>query len=139
MVNGDTFFEIDLNNLKEFHNKSKAIITICAFQSFETNRYSSIDYDNYGRVTNFGTVKNSINKKIICNGGVYIIEPKVYGFSEEFYNQKCSFENDIMNKLIIKTNGVFVKLFENRFLDIGLPNDYKIAYNILTMADIYES
>ena len=127
MINGDSFFEINLNSLKNFHNRLDALLTISAFQSDETKRYAPIDFDSYGRVKNFGIVKINKDKKIICNGGVYIIDPKIYYFLKKYHNQKCSFETDLMNTLIINSNAVFVKLFENRFLDIGIPKDYKLA------------
>jgi D-glycero-alpha-D-manno-heptose 1-phosphate guanylyltransferase len=130
MVNGDTFFDIDLHSLKKYHNVSNSLLTICAFQSTDTVRYTSISYNADGRITYFGK-KNNNEKKIVCNGGVYMISPLVFNYLESYGNHQCSFEGDLINFLISKSGDLFVKFFDSPFLDIGLPNDYKRANDFL--------
>ncbi|MDC1209577.1 sugar phosphate nucleotidyltransferase [Pseudomonadota bacterium] len=132
MVNGDTFFEVELYNLKKNHDISGSILTVCAFHSTETDRYSSIFHDTDGRIIDFGRNHNDKTGQIICNGGVYMVSPMVYDYLKSYGDQKCSLENDLIKLLIAKSKGVYVKLFDSPFLDIGLPDDYKRAKEFLT-------
>jgi NDP-sugar pyrophosphorylase family protein len=56
MVNGDTFFAVDLLSLKKCHHQNGAILTICAFNSIETDRYACINQNAEGKVLDFGLV-----------------------------------------------------------------------------------
>ena len=131
MINGDTFFKVNLSNTVKFHNSSNSILTICAFQSENFNRYSNILHDEKGRIIKFGVKNSSINQKFICNGGVYVVSPHIYNYFVNYKKNKCSLENDLFNYLITKNKNIFVKLCDSHFLDIGLPNDYKYAEEFL--------
>ena len=137
MVNGDTFFEVELFKLEKYHNLSGSIFTVCGFESENTERYSHIFHDTNGRITDFGLKSSEEKNKIVCNGGVYMVSPSVYHHFQNYGEQKCSLETDLIKSLIDKRKNIFVKLFDSPFLDIGLPNDYKNAKEFLKKRRIY--
>ena len=127
MINGDTFFKVNLRNIVKYHNSSNSTLTICAFQTENSNRYSNILHDEKGRIIKFGFKNSFIKEKIICNGGVYMICPSIKNYLVGYKKKECSLENDLFNFLITRNINMFVKTYDSPFLDIGLPNDYKRA------------
>lgn len=131
MINGDTFFKVDLLNIEKYHNSVNSILTICAFQTENSDRYSNILYNEKGRIIKFGFKNSFIKEKITCNGGVYVISPSIKNYLFSYKKKECSLENDLFNFLIARNKNMFVKVYDSPFLDIGLPNDYKRAKEFL--------
>jgi D-glycero-alpha-D-manno-heptose 1-phosphate guanylyltransferase len=131
MVNGDTFFAVDLLSLKKCHHQNGAILTICAFNSIETDRYACINQNAEGKIVDFGQKSHQGPSEIICNGGVYMFDASVRNYFKGFEEESYSLESDLIKPLISKSNSVFVKVFNAPFLDIGLPHDYERAAEIL--------
>jgi D-glycero-alpha-D-manno-heptose 1-phosphate guanylyltransferase len=131
MVNGDTFFAVDLLSLKKCHDQNAAVLTICAFSSTETDRYACINQNAEGKIVDFGQKSHEGPSEIICNGGVYMFDASVHNYLKGFEEDSYSLESDLIKPLILKSNSVFVKVFNAPFLDIGLPHDYERAAEIL--------
>jgi NDP-sugar pyrophosphorylase family protein len=75
-------------------------------------------------------IENSNDEKYV-NGGVYIINPEILN-KEKFENDKFhSLENDIFPIINKKDALIYACLFENKFIDIGVPEDYYLAQKIL--------
>jgi len=77
-------------------------------------------------------IENSNQEKYV-NGGVYIINPEILN-REKFENDKFySFENDILPIINKKESLIYACLFDNKFIDIGVPEDYYLAQKILLL------
>jgi len=127
LLNGDTFFDLNLNFLikKNLSNKS---IFMCLTNIKNTK-------NNY--LMNNLSIKNNIvkiskTKSDLINGGVYLINKSIL---KKIKNKFLSFENDILKKEIEKGN-VIGKYFENFFIDIGskqklknIKKNYKLIQN----------
>jgi len=75
-------------------------------------------------------IENSNDEKYV-NGGVYIINPEILN-TGKFENDKFySLENDIFLIINKKEALIYACLFENKFIDIGVPDDYYLAQKIL--------
>lgn len=114
VLNGDTFFDIDLFKLKLCDSK------ICL--ALKTMK----DFDRYGAVELDGNFIKSFKEKDFVkqgfiNGGVYLLVKDIFkSFSLE---SKFSFEEFLQeNFKALKTR---VEIFEDYFIDIGIPEDYK--------------
>jgi len=118
ILNGDTFFDIPLSNLINTHSD----ITIALKPMFEFDRYGTVKLDSSNRILSF-------KEKMYCehgliNGGVYYFKKSIF----EKINTpiKFSFEKDVLEKyssdLLIQG-----KIFDNYFIDIGIPEDYEKA------------
>jgi D-glycero-alpha-D-manno-heptose 1-phosphate guanylyltransferase len=129
VLNGDTFFEVDLNILKDFHLKKKSIWTFSLFRTNEVGRYMGIQVESSGQLKFLD--QQTRDQERLANGGVYLINPsaiKALGFKS---GEKVSLEKDILRKLSANYLDIFGIEFEGQFIDIGIPADYQRAASIL--------
>ncbi len=121
ILNGDTFFDVDLNQLVDSHHSiswAKISIALKPMKDFE--RYGTVTIDEVGRIIKFNEKKPC--KEGVINGGVYVINNDNCLY--EGLPQKFSFETDILQKYCGE-NGILYGLVQNGyFIDIGIPEDF---------------
>lgn len=123
ILNGDTFFDVNLKELGEFHQKCNADLTISVKKMENFDRYGTIGFEGK-RVTQF-------LEKMACtqgyiNGGVYALKGSF--LHQQYLPQKCSFEKDIMEALYAQSQFyVFTDAANHYFIDIGIPEDFERA------------
>lgn len=123
VLNGDTFFCINLSEMYDFHREKSSNLTIAVKAIENCNRYGAVIIQN-DRIVQFE--EKSSNGFGYINGGIYIINSKVISsFINEFGNQ-FSFERDFIQKITKKIN-VFSYVSNDYFIDIGIPEDYERA------------
>lgn len=115
VLNGDTFFDINLAKMKL--NKSKICLALKKMNDF--NRYGSVELDEIGNITSFK--EKQYLKQGFINGGIYLISKDIFeGFILE---KKFSFEEFLQENY--KNLKARAEIFEDYFIDIGIPEDYK--------------
>lgn len=120
IVNGDTFFNIDFNEFLRLHTLSASPISLALKPMTNFNRYGNVELNENGQIINFSEKKECSAGQI--NGGIYILNRELllsYNLPTKF-----SFEVDFLQK-IVKENLVHGYLFDNYFIDIGVPEDYE--------------
>ena len=117
IINGDTFFNINLDNLN-LDNSSKLQLSLKKMYDFD--RYGCVESTN-NLVTKF--TEKSYQKEGNINGGIYLASKNI--FDSFHLDEKFSFE-EFMEKNLNQLN-ISAKVFENYFIDIGIPKDYKKA------------
>ncbi|OFZ82213.1 MAG: hypothetical protein A2583_04740 [Bdellovibrionales bacterium RIFOXYD1_FULL_53_11] len=125
VLNGDTFFEISTDDLCAFHHENKAGISIALRRLKSNSRFSPVVCNDRGLVTGF-LPQGTPCEPCYINAGVYIFEKNAIQANAVWPAPPLSFENDMMPE-IIKRGVVFGKAYDNRFLDIGVPEDYHAA------------
>jgi D-glycero-alpha-D-manno-heptose 1-phosphate guanylyltransferase len=125
VINGDTFFKVDLIEFEKFHSFNNSKLTVSLFRSNPKNRYMGIDIDCKGEIISLASDSDLIN------GGVYIIEPSIFNSFNYQLGDKFSFEDDILFELVNNPLKLFGKEFEGIFIDIGIPEDYYRAHELL--------
>lgn len=123
IVNGDTLFNIDLQKISNFHNQNNADLTIALNKVTDGSRYGTILVDNTNKIISFEE-KKKLTQNALINGGTYLLSKKI--FSEKYFPAKFSFEKDFMEKYY-QTNNFYGILFNDYFIDIGIPETYKKA------------
>lgn len=120
VLNGDTFFDIDLNVLKKFHLQTPTDISLALKPMQNFDRYGTVEMKE-DRIIKFEE-KKPVEEGLI-NGGVYFFHKEMLNKIAE---EKFSFEKDVLEKYVSesKING---RGFENYFIDIGIPEDYSKA------------
>jgi D-glycero-alpha-D-manno-heptose 1-phosphate guanylyltransferase len=128
VLNGDTFFEVDLKALKDFHLSRASIWTFSLFRTMEVVRYMGIHLEPSGKLKFMD--QQVTDQERLANGGVYLINPsavKALGYKS---GEKISLEKDILKKLSANYTNIYGVEFESKFIDIGVPEDYKRAASI---------
>lgn len=121
VINGDTFVDISLEDLKLFHYNNNNDISLALVKMVKFDRYGSVELKD-NRIVYFNEKKYC--KSGYINAGVYILNKNI--FNNIDLPIKFSFEDFLalnLNKL--KIGG---KVFEDSyFIDIGIPSDYQKA------------
>lgn len=130
LLNGDTFFEINLKEFDEFAISRNAEWCFSMFSSRECDRYMSLQFDsNDGRLT--GLKSDVENTERYVNGGVYWVNPKSLGKIKAEAGNCYSLENDLIPQMIIEGIRTYGFYGKGKFIDIGLPKDYLRAHKII--------
>ena len=125
IINGDTFFNIDLNQLLHEHKNKDNVITIALKPMKNFDRYGIVETDDNGQVIKL-KVKQYCNYGKI-DGGIYLVNRSI---SDLFKNlKKFSFNDFIMTN--INNLRVGSLLCDELFIDIGTPEDFAKANLIL--------
>ena len=123
VINGDTFFEVKLSNILNFHNNNMSDITIALFKSTDLERYKCFEIDANSRIKNSN---QKINIEGYVNGGVYLFNNKLLKYIKKlkFETYPFSLEEFYIESFIKDKKRIFGMKFNKPFIDIGLPIDY---------------
>ncbi len=122
VLNGDTLFKIDIAQQIALHKNKSAFITIAVKPLVDFDRYGTVVVNKEGQIVAFEEKKKCGNGLI--NGGVYVINkiqllnmglPKKHSFEKEVLEAYCS------------DGKIFARVFDDYFIDIGVPEDYSKA------------
>jgi NDP-sugar pyrophosphorylase family protein len=128
VLNGDTFFELQIAELLEAHrryrNRDESCIgTLALTQVADPSQYGSVQIDAGGTVVGFHEKTSDRLPDRYVNAGVYVLEPEILDFVPS--STKVSLEREIFPrvpdhdcKLCSFPSGGF-------FIDIGTPEGYQ--------------
>ena len=126
ILNGDTFFDVDLNSLCSFRENSGSPMAVALKPMERFERYGSVTLDGSQRISSFNE-KRYCDKGLI-NGGVYCIDCKAGLLNDK--PEKFSFEKDVLEPQAAK--GILAGFIsDGSFIDIGIPQDYSLAQTFL--------
>ena len=121
ILNGDSFFDLDLEQFYNLHLEQKSKFSLALRYVNNSERYGNIEFNSSNQITSF-IEKNQLNQSGYINAGVYILSNKLYLQNTKpdinFSIEKEFFEKQL-NQLIIKGFE-----FKDYFIDIGIPEDY---------------
>ena len=126
VINGDTYFDVNLKNLFKEHYKNDNDITFSLKPMKNFNRYGFVKTDLNGKVLSLEEKKYRVYGEI--DGGIYLIKRNIFTSFE--CKNRFSFNEFIINNINYLQVGSL--LFDELFIDIGTPEDYKKAQKILT-------
>lgn len=122
ILNGDTFFDVDISQLIKSHRINNSMLSIALKPMLNFNRYGNVEIDDNNLITAFKE-KSSCEQGQI-NGGIYIINSinaMMNNLPEQF-----SFETEVLQKQINNRN-IYGFIHNGYFIDIGIPEDYVVA------------
>src|SRR4030042_909923 len=125
IMNGDTWFPVDLNEFYSSHISCKSNFSIALKRMRKFSRYGSVECRE-GKITKF-------NEKKFCeggliNGGIYLVNRSF--FESKQFPEVFSLEKDVLVEAagMMELNGM---VFDDLFIDIGTPEDYRRASALL--------
>jgi D-glycero-alpha-D-manno-heptose 1-phosphate guanylyltransferase len=122
ILNGDTFFNINLKELYQFHTLKTSQLTIALKPMKDFDRYGAVIIDDKNKIIGFR--EKGFTQSGLINGGIYILNKPF--FEQINFPIKFSFEKDFIEKYC-RGNNFYGIPFETYFIDIGIPKDYKEA------------
>ncbi len=125
VLNGDTYLELDYKAMLEAHIKSMSTLTIAVRAVPDAKRYGALDIVDDCICGFFEKGRLSAG---MINAGVYIVTPDIF----DLYRlpQVFSFENDLLGRHVRDIRPLAFQT-EGSFLDIGVPEDYARAYQMI--------
>lgn len=120
IVNGDTYFDVNLIKMLKFHKRVHADVTIATKVMSNFDRYGTIQ-KNEERIVAFEEKKPTSFG--IINGGIYLIHKDLLNIANQ---ESFSFEKEILERHL---NNLRICSFnsDGYFIDIGVPKDYFLA------------
>jgi len=121
ILNGDSFAEVEYADMLARHRQAGALLSVCAVEVPDAVRYGRVLAES-GRITGF--MEKGVSGPGLINAGVYLMRRDL--LETAALPDAFSFERDVLTAragelrpLIYSSRG--------RFIDIGVPEDYKRA------------
>jgi D-glycero-alpha-D-manno-heptose 1-phosphate guanylyltransferase len=122
VLNGDTFFKIDVTKLAGFHFMCGADCTLNLKPMTSFDRYGMVELNKDYSVKAFH--EKQYYEKGLVNGGAYALNTA--RFLAEALPQRFSFEKDYLEALHNKRR-MYGVIQDAYFIDIGIPSDFEKA------------
>ena len=123
VINGDTYLDLDLRSILRNFKESESGMMIAVTKVAHCNRYSTIRINSKKEIIGFD-LPNEEKSEGLINAGVYVISKKIFnGFH---FPASFSFEVDFLSPYIKKIR-VLAYQCDGYFVDIGVPDDYRLA------------
>lgn len=122
VMNGDSFCDIDLQLFASEHMQKRAVASLALAAVNDISRYGAVDVTTDGSVTHFEE-KGARQGDGLINAGIYLLSKTIIASIPA--EQPVSLERDIFPGLI--GNGLCGFAGSGRFIDIGVPDDYRAA------------
>lgn len=122
IFNGDTYFDVDLDDFERFHKASNSALSLSLKPMQNFDRYGTVTTNSIGQILAFKE-KTPMSEGLI-NGGVYLISRKLWDQVE--VPSKFSFEQDVM-EAYVNSIPFYGFVSEGYFIDIGIPEDFSRA------------
>jgi len=124
VINGDTYLDFDMGKLQaELAEVTQ--LTVIGVNIADAARYGRVTTSN-GLITSFSE-KDGVSSGGLINSGHYVL-PRNF-FDDLKCPEKFSFESDCL-QIIYKEANIHLFEVDERFLDMGTPEDYKKASTI---------
>jgi D-glycero-alpha-D-manno-heptose 1-phosphate guanylyltransferase len=132
LLNGDTYFKVNLDSLISFSEQNQADLTFSLFPTTDLDRYMGIDVSAEGQVVALKS-QNISKSNRLASGGVYWINNLAFlQKAHKDLNEPSSFEDDILPTMLSSRQKLFGFICDETFIDIGLPDDYYRSESILS-------
>lgn len=120
ILNGDTLFRINLDLFFQKHIENLASVSVAVRQVEDASRYGLVECDENMNITAFRE-KSEDSFPGLINGGTYLIRSKYFRSLD--LSDNFSLEKDMFARMLDREK-YKACIFNNYFLDIGVPSDY---------------
>jgi D-glycero-alpha-D-manno-heptose 1-phosphate guanylyltransferase len=122
VLNGDTYFNVNLQDMYAFHQSHQATCTLALKRMWNVSRYGLVETMPDGRISKFR--EKGVYEEGLINGGIYLIDRERFPYAA--VPGVYSFEKTYLEKFL-HTGEIYGYPSGGYFIDIGVPEDYKQA------------
>jgi D-glycero-alpha-D-manno-heptose 1-phosphate guanylyltransferase len=126
LLNGDTYFDVDLAALAAHAERLEADWCLALFRHDDAARYMGVAVSADGRITALRSADAPH-----ANGGAYWFRPDALSAAALAPGQAASLENDLLPRLFDQGQRFAGHVSDGDFIDIGMPHDYLRAASVL--------
>lgn len=126
VMNGDSICNINFHDFYDFHVNKKATLSMALVRTKAAQDFGSVILDESQRITSF---KEKVVSKDECliNAGIYLMQKDVFSYMPD--ENRFSLEYDFFPRIIEER--CFGFIIEDELIDIGTPERYKKAINLI--------
>ena len=129
LLNGDTWFGVDLARLGAFAAKAEADWCFSLFRTAEQDRYLGIELGEGGRIEGLRARIPATGG--LANGGAYLVHPRALaGLAPG--TAPVSLENDLFPRFLAAGQRFVGLPCDVPFIDIGVPADWRRAADVIS-------
>ena len=130
LLNGDTYFEVELDALRAFHRHAQSRWTFALFRAADTQQGLRVRLGPEGKVAGFD--------RGLANGGVCLVDPALPAAwqSEAETRRPLSLDEDLLPAALRSGQPLYGLESGGRFLDIGTPENYRRAPQLIAGAAV---
>ena len=128
-LNGDTFFDVSLTDMRTRHDAAHADVTVALRRVAHNDRYGEVALDKQGMVLSFSSAASG--GEGIINGGIYLLRPAALLGLGYVPGDKVALEQDLFPRLFKAGKRMAGFISDTTFIDIGIPDDYYRASDVL--------
>lgn len=121
VMNGDTYFDVDFNQIMSEHIATGADITFVLRNVPDASRYGQVVCNEAGDILEFKE-KSTDGKPGLINGGIYVINRELLQYIPK--GKVFSFEQEFVPILFQEKRKIKGIISNQYFIDIGIPDDY---------------
>lgn len=123
VLNGDSYVDVRVNDVIAFHREKNSSMTIIVKKIRNPGRYGLIKFDDNHRITSFNEKLTSTAEGYV-NTGIYLFKREIFSNVDE--NRTLSLEKELI-PFFISNKGVYGFVTQGEFIDIGIPESYRLA------------
>lgn len=127
LINGDTYFAVNLEQFLQFHQIKNADFSIALFTVPHNSRYMGVHLDAAQKISALNVQRE--NSKSI-NGGVYLIRQNFLA-KTGYFQTPLSLEQHLIPEWFTLRKNLYGFVTHQPFIDIGIPEDYFRSAKIL--------
>jgi NDP-sugar pyrophosphorylase family protein len=121
LVNGDTFYDADLERLAQFHQDTGAAVSLSLMPVEDSGRYGTVEVDEQGRIAGFHEKQEHAVPGLI-NAGCSLLSSEFIRALPE--GRPFSMEREVFPALS-RSGRMFGLCRARAFFDIGTPESYE--------------
>jgi D-glycero-alpha-D-manno-heptose 1-phosphate guanylyltransferase len=122
LLNGDTYFDLDVTALVTAHERARAPLTVAAASVDDAGRYGRLEVSASGLLERFREKEVAAGPGLI-NAGIYLVEPALLGHIPG--GRAVSLETEVFPALLATGGSIAVSPQQGTFYDIGTPASYQ--------------
>ena len=126
VLNGDSYVDWSLAPMVEMFTAKEAFMVVVLHAVADVSRYGSVTLDHHGRITQF-IEKGVCAGPGLINAGVYLLRKEIV--RDLPAGTAISLEKDVFPRLLDR--GVYGVVCAGLFIDIGIPDDFQRAQDVL--------